>query len=80
MEAAKSSVRIDIHQSNGGGCKNGGWGSPALKYMQHFAFADSLWFGEGKFLTHPRNASSFCAKPRMPDRHCVSNILLRWSS
>lgn len=48
MEAAKSSVRIDIHQSNGGGCKNGGWGSPALKYMQHFAFADSLWFGEGR--------------------------------
>ena len=47
MELAKSSVRIDIHQSNDGGCKDGGWGSPALKYMQHFAFADSLWFGEG---------------------------------
>jgi hypothetical protein len=47
MELAKDSVRIDIHQSNSGSCKNGGWGSPALKYMQHFAFADSLWFGEG---------------------------------
>ena len=41
MELAKSSVRVDIHQSNAGGCKNGGYGSPALKYMQHFAFAVS---------------------------------------
>jgi hypothetical protein len=48
MEAVKGEeVRIDIHQSNGALCKGGGWGSPALSYMQHFAFADSLWFGEG---------------------------------
>ena len=47
MEAANKPVRIDIHMSNAGGCQSPGWRSPALGYMQHFSFADSLWFGEG---------------------------------
>ena len=47
MEAASKPVRIDIHMSNAGGCQSPGWRSPALGYMQHFSFADSLWFGEG---------------------------------
>jgi hypothetical protein len=47
MEAAGKPVRIDIHMSNAGGCQTPGWRSPALGYMQHFSFADSLWFGEG---------------------------------
>ena len=47
MEAAKTDIRVDIHDSNGGGCRGPGWGVPALQFMQHFAFADSLWFGEG---------------------------------
>lgn len=50
MEAADSTgggeVRIDLHSSNGGGCRQPGFGSPALQYMQHLSFVDSLWFGE----------------------------------
>ena len=42
-----SDVRVDLHQSNGGGCRRPGYGSPALQYMQHLSFVDSLWFGEG---------------------------------
>ena len=63
MELAKPSVRVDIHQSNNGGCTNGGWGSPALRYMQHMAFADSLWFGEG-FGPSAHGGSHHCHAPR----------------
>jgi hypothetical protein len=40
-------IRVDIHMDNGGGCKSPGWRVPALQFMQHFSYADSLWFGEG---------------------------------
>ena len=43
-----SDVRVDLHSSNGGGCRHPGYGSPALQYMQHLSFVDSLWFGEGE--------------------------------
>ena len=47
MERRKENVRVDIHRSGGWYCHGPGYGTPALRYMQHFAWADSLWFGEG---------------------------------
>lgn len=71
MEAANKPVRIDIHMSNAGGCQSPGWRSPALGYMQHFSFADSLWFGEGfgeytTRTTHPVFTGSLSASFRTP--------------
>ena len=47
MGRTKDNVRVDIHRSGGWYCRGPGYGTPALRHMQHFAWADSLWFGEG---------------------------------
>ena len=60
MEHANPDVRIDIHSSNSGGCHTGGWGSPALQYMQHFPWVDSTWFGEG-FVSAATNCGLHCS-------------------
>jgi hypothetical protein len=47
MELIKPDVRIDVHQAApDASCRSGGWASPALACMQHFAWIDSLWMAE----------------------------------
>ena len=48
MERKKGKgIRMDIHRSGGWYCHGPGYGTPSLRYMQHFAWTDSLWMGEG---------------------------------
>ena len=74
MEKKNDSIRLDIHRSGGWCCHGPGHGSPALRYMQHFAWTDSLWMGEGFDCECHRSAS--CPHAHPPCHVAVHSFLL----
>lgn len=47
LDDAKSGCRIDIHCGNAHDSESGSFGMPVCTYLEHIAYGDSLWFGEG---------------------------------